>query len=193
MKRLRPERALEMSFRVFCLFVGFAGYALVARPHLPAADDPIFIESAAATGLAFTHVNGATGNYYLPEMMGAGVALFDYDNDGDLDVFLVQGGALPGPEREAPTSRLFRNDLFVPAHGRFTAAANQQCNGPVGTRDDCSPRVYRPVPARLFRNDGRGHFVDVTAAAGISKAYGAGLGVAVGDYNGDGWLDAYVA
>ena len=44
----------------------------------------------------FTHVNGATGQYYLPEMMGAGVALFDYDNDGDLDVFLVQSGALDG-------------------------------------------------------------------------------------------------
>ena len=43
-------------------------------------------------GLAFTHVNGATGQYYMAEMMGAGVALFDYDNDGDLDVFLVQGG-----------------------------------------------------------------------------------------------------
>ena len=42
----------------------------------------------------FTHVNGATGQYYLPEMMGAGVALFDYDNDGDLDVFLVQSGAM---------------------------------------------------------------------------------------------------
>jgi len=45
----------------------------------------------------------------------------------------------------------------------------------------------------LFRNDGHGHFVDVTVAAGISKAYGAGLGVAVGDYNGDGWPDLYVA
>src|SRR5262249_62168765 len=62
-----------------------------------------------------------------------------------------------------------------------------------GARGDGSPRACHGVPARLFRNDGHGHFVDVTAKAGITKAYGAGLGVAVGDYNGDGWLDIYVA
>jgi hypothetical protein len=49
------------------------------------------------------------------------------------------------------------------------------------------------VPSRLYHNDGRGHFTDVTIRAGVSKAYGAGLGVATGDYNEDGWLDLYVA
>ena len=63
----------------------------------------------------------------------------------------------------------------------------------VGARDYCSPRAYRPVPDRLYRNEGGGRFTDVTEAAGISKADGAGLGVSTGDYNGDGWLDLYVA
>ena len=274
---------------IHAVAVALALPALIASKtaRAPAASEPIFVESAAATGLVFTHVNGATGNYYLPEVMGAGVALFDYDNDGDLDVFLVQGGTIGATgARGSATSRLFRNDLVVAPDGRrtvhftdvtagagagvrgygmgaavgdydndgyldlfvtsfgattllhnngdgtftdvtkqaglsdtawstsaafvdydrdgnldlfvahyvdFTPAANKLCNDPVGTRDYCSPKTYRPVPARLFRNDGHGHFVDMTVAAGISKAYGAGLGVAVGDYNGDGWPDLYVA
>jgi hypothetical protein len=242
------------------------------------------VESAATSGLAFTHVNGATGRYYMPEVMGSGVALFDYDNDGDLDVFLVQSGPLAGPT--APTSRLFRNDLKVGAGGRphlrftdvtrasgieirsygmgaavgdydsdgdldlfvtsfgpealwrnngdgtfsdvtaaagvsdplwstsaafldydrdgdldlfvanyldFTIAGHKACRDGVGALDYCTPRAYTPVPDRLYRNDGNGKFSDVTEASGVSKADGAGLGVSVGDYNGDGWLDLYVA
>jgi hypothetical protein len=258
--------------------------ALRTSPRVHAAPEGPFAERAAETGLAFSHVNGAAGNFYLPEVMGAGVALFDYDNDGDLDVFLVQGGALDGSG--PATSRLFRNDLTIDADGRrsfhftdvtgragvglraygmgaavgdydndgyldlfvtafgpvtlyhnngdgtftdatkragitnarwstsaafvdydrdgnldlfvanyvdFTVAANQLCTDSVGARDYCGPRAYHPVVARLYHNNGNGTFTDVTDAAGISKAYGAGLGVATGDYNGDGWPDLYVA
>ena len=89
---------------------------------------PIFDELADKTGLKFRHFNGMTGKLFLPEVMGAGAALFDFDNDGDLDVFLVQGSALeardqhartPFPWRELgePRGRLFRNDLAVTKDG----------------------------------------------------------------------------
>src|SRR5437870_8103615 len=89
---------------------------------------PIFDEVADKAGLKFRHFNGMTGKLFLPEVMGAGAALFDFDNDGDLDVFLVQGSALeardqhahtPFPWRELgePRGRLFRNDLVVTKDG----------------------------------------------------------------------------
>src|SRR6185295_9311918 len=102
--------------------------ALAAAGLSVAADEPpIFRDVAAETGLHFHHFNGATGHHYMPEIMGAGVALLDYDNDGDLDVYLVQGTNLdrtgkllsPPPPGWKPGNRLFKNMLAETGELRF--------------------------------------------------------------------------
>ncbi|HVZ23567.1 MAG TPA: CRTAC1 family protein [Vicinamibacterales bacterium] len=128
-----------------------------------AASPDWFVDRAAQTGLDFVHVNGMSGRRYIAEILGAGVALLDYDNDGDLDVFFVQGQPLgsaaanPPPASTLPLQgRLYRNDLVVRADGTRTL-----------------------------------HFTDVTAQSGIA-ARGYGMGVAAGDYDNDGCVDLYV-
>src|ERR1700745_754985 len=74
----------------------------------------IFKEVAEQVGLNFQHYNGMTGKFYLPEITGSGGALFDFDNDGDLDVFLVQGNVIEPNARPngALFGKLFRNELI---------------------------------------------------------------------------------
>src|SRR5262245_13364631 len=192
-----------------------AAISIVARGGAaPAPSAPIFVESAAATGLTFTHVNGATGNYYLPEVMGAGVVLLDYDNDGDLDVFLVQGGPLPfdaartGRGSSAPPAcRLFRNDLVVAADGRrtlrFTDVTDPAGVGVLGYGmgaavgdydDDGYPDLFVTSfgATTLLRNNGNGTFTDVTKQASIADS-GWSTSAAFVDYDRDGHLDLFVA
>jgi hypothetical protein len=147
-----------------------------------------------------------------------GAAVGDYDNDGDLDLFLTSfgpdvlyrnngDGTFTDVTKEAgvsdplwSSSAAFVDhdrdgdlDLFVANYLDFSIADNRRCHDSLGARDYCSPRAYRPVADRFYRNEGNGRFVDATVAAGIAKADGAGLGVSTGDYDGDGWIDLYVA
>jgi len=126
-----------------------------------------FLDRARDAGIDFLHFNGMSGEFYFPESMAPGVGLLDYDNDGDLDAYLVQGQVLgPGKTADQPLipprnvgalkGRLLRNDLKIHEDG-----------------------------TRTFR------FTDVTAQSGI-EARGYGMGVAAGDFNNDGCVDLYL-
>ncbi len=279
----------------------------------PGDSGAIFADVAVESGLDFTHWNGMSGEFYYAEMMGSGAALFDADNDGDLDVYLVQGNALgttggeatfPPPGPLPLKDRLFRNDLSVDAGGgrrlRFTdvteasglestgygmgvtaadfdndgwidlyvtnlegsklfrnrgadaggqvtfedvtvasgagvgrwsvpavafdydrdgwldlfvgnyveysLASNKRCTDELGLPNYCGPLAFAPLPDVLLRNLGAGAgapskgdkpsfvtFTDVTREAGIHREFGGCLGAVAADFNGDRWLDLYVA
>jgi hypothetical protein len=243
-----------------------------------------FRDDARHAGLNFTLRNGATGHFFQPEIMLGGVAAFDYNNDGCMDVFFVNGAELPSGIRNRAEfeNRLYRNncdmtftdvtgkagvagegysmgvatadydndgfsDIFVTGlkgnalyrnrgDGTFenvTATAGIGVTdakyGPMWSvsagwfdydndgyldlfvssyvawepgSDSCSengkpfychPRVYRPLPNRLFHNNRDGTFSDVSQPAGIARYPGKGMGIAFGDFNGDGFPDVFVA
>lgn len=180
---------------------------------VPAGDAP-FEEVAASAGLAFTHFNGAAGDYYQPEVFGPGVALFDYDNDGDLDVYLPQGAMLDPAEdpdtalfplpADAPRGdRLFRNELVPGGALHFTDVTRAAGLGHEGyaqgvATGDVDGDGYTDFyvtgfgPNVLYRNNGDGTFADVSARAGVDEPRWS-TSAAFLDYDRDGDLDLFVA
>ena len=170
-----------------------------------------FVEVASQTGLDFVHVNGATGSFYYPEILGPGVALFDFDNDGDLDVYLVQGASLgkaPDTAVSHSGSRLFRNDLERHPDGRrslrFADVTRESgiratqfglgvTAGDVDNDGWVDLLLTNFGANQLLRNNGNGTFSDVTAASGFTDDARFAVSAAFVDYDRDGWLDLYVA
>ncbi len=160
-----------------------------------------FTEITAEVGLDFAHQTGGTGDLHHPEIMGSGAALFDYDGDGDLDVYLVNGAYELG-EAAATGPNLPVNRLYAWEDGRLTdVTAGSGLGDPgygmgvaVGDVDnDGRPDVYVANLGRdrLFRNRG-GSFEDVTERAGLEVG-GWSSSVSFLDIDRDGWLDIYVS
>ena len=192
------------------------GLAPAPAPSAARAADDWFVDVAAEVGLDFVQFNGMSGEWYLVENLGGGAALFDYDRDGDLDLFLVQGQML-GPKTLADArfppppgelrSRLYRNDLTAGADGtRRLAFTEVTAAGGIDERgygmgvasgdfdNDGLPDLYvnNLGPNRLWRNRGDGTFEDVTRAAGVGEPR-LSVSSAFFDYDRDGWLDLFVA
>ena len=186
---------------------------------VPNGDDTIdwFTERAEATGLRFTHLNGMSGEFFFPEMIPGGVGVLDYDNDGDLDVYLVQGRML-GNEVGLDQSlvepdsafklggRLFRNELQLttggPAFLRFTDVTEESgietleygmgvASGDVDNDGCIDIYLTNFGPNKLLRNNCDGTFSDFSAESGTNDP-GWGVSASFVDYDHDGWLDLYV-
>jgi hypothetical protein len=262
-----------------------AGILAGAAPSPPAFDPVVFEEVAAARGVRFVTDSGRTARKHQPETMVAGVALLDFDGDGWLDVYAVNGARMPGLDKEGPQhwNRLFRNDgrggfsdvteaagvkgrgydlgvatgdydndgdadifvaglrrntlfrnegggrfadvteaaglakpdpkygtlwavaaafadydrdgrldLFVSNYVVWDAATEAVCGNPEAP-DYCHPREYKGLPNSLFRNNGDGTFADVSGPSGVRAHVGKGMGIAVADFDDDGWTDFFVA
>lgn len=147
--------------------------------------------------MPYPHHKGASGRRYIVETMGAGVALLDFDGDGDLDIFLPNGAPLPGSAEAKSPNHLLENrggGAFVDvAESAGLRDAGYAMGCAVGDFDnDGDPDLYVTAfgPNRLYRND-HGRFVDVTDIAGVGdQRWGASAAFA--DLDNDGWLDLYV-
>ncbi|MGE3819268.1 MAG: FG-GAP-like repeat-containing protein [Isosphaeraceae bacterium] len=178
-----------------------SGKTSAPRPTVTAgpAEGPRFEDVAARSGLTFTYDSGSTEDLFIGDTMGGGVGLIDADGDGRLDVYFVNGCALPVDPKSPPApNRLFRNQ----GDGTFTDVTDAAGVGGVGYGMGCAVADYDADgdadlfvtglgSTVLYRNDGDGTFTDVTDAAGVrSDRWTTAAGFA--DLDGDGDLDLVV-
>ncbi|MCH7813895.1 MAG: VCBS repeat-containing protein, partial [Planctomycetes bacterium] len=180
------------------LLSGSANSAGTGRVTTQRATTVWFEEVAEQSGLTFRHVRTPVVRYWLPEIMSGGAGLFDYDNDGDMDLYLVQAGDLDPTATDKPGNRLYRNrgdgtfdDVTAAAGVADTGYGDGCACGDYDGDGDVDLYVTNVGPNALYRNNGDGTFTDVTAAAGVGDP-GWGCSAAFFDYDADGDLDLMV-
>jgi len=172
-----------------------------------------------STGVAipkFTDVTDQSG--IQATGYGMGTATGDYNNDGLVDIYITNlghnqmwrnkgDGKFVNVTEETGTdvagwsvSAAFFDfdrdgwlDLFVSQYVNFSFSNLKKCISATGAEDYCGPLAYEPLPNRLFRNRRDGTFEDVTGKSGIGREFYGALGVVCADFNGDGWIDVFVA
>jgi hypothetical protein len=153
------------------------------------------------TGITFRHTDGSNCQRYVVETVTAGLALFDYDDDGDVDIYFPNGAPLKGTKvNTAPKNRLYRND----GDWNFTDVTEQAGVGDTGyglgvtagdydNDGDLDLYLNNYGPNILYRNNGDGTFTDVTEKAGVGCGFQMGAGTCFLDMDADGDLDLYVS
>ncbi|HTU89317.1 MAG TPA: CRTAC1 family protein [Gemmataceae bacterium] len=187
--------------RTALVMVALAGLQLgCQRTHAPAAAPesvrvfPWFEDITERFGLDFVHDAGPVGDYFMPQQVGSGAALFDFNNDGRLDIYLLQNG---GP-KSGSVNRLYQqmpdgrfrdvsngSGLDIDGHNMGVAVGDVNNDGWL----DVLVTQYNGV--QLFLNTGKGSFTDITSEAGLSNP-GWATSAAFFDYDRDGWLDLIV-
>ena len=158
-----------------------------------------FVDVTQEAGIHYKHVDGRSGQKYFMETLGSGAAFFDYDADGDPDLYFVNGAPLPGyVSQEIPTNCLYENN----GDGTFTDITEKAGVGDTGYGHGCAVGDYNNDGKldlyvtnygvnRLYRNNGDGTFAEVAESAGVTEPRWS-TGCAFADYDRDGNLDLYV-
>ncbi|MCY2989504.1 MAG: CRTAC1 family protein [Planctomycetota bacterium] len=164
-------------------------------------DCPIQLrEVTAETGIDFVHTDGSSGRRYIVESMSAGIATFDYDGDGLIDIYFPNGAPLPGTKYERPPRHALYKNLGDGSFRDVTEEAGVASNayGLGVTIGDFDNDGWQDIylnnfgPNLLYRNNGDGTFTDVTLQAGVARGNMVGAGACFLDIDGDGLLDLYV-
>ena len=180
-------------------FVAAIGALVAALNGQVMAEGLYFVDATGAAGIELVNTSGSDQRYIVEGMMG-GSAFFDYDNDGDVDLYIANGSSFDGfEEGQHPRNALYRNDGSGLFHDVTASASVGDTSWSMGCAvsdydNDGDADLYVSNYGRntLYQNEGNGTFVDATDAAGVGDRRW-GTGVAFADYDRDGDADLYVA